>query len=222
MPNHVRNRLIIRAEEMKVKEITDFLAGEPDDEGKPCHIDFNKIVPMPEALKIDECSRGDFGLAILKRTSHAGRPYKELKKEFDAMEQEEKNEILKLGQRYRNNVKRYGHKTWYDWRIDTWGTKWEAYNQERPRVNEIWFDTAWSCVHRLIHKLSQMFPEAIFDYTFADEDTGANCGMIVLKNGKSKMLAPENGSKEAYELAFEMRPEIRSYFHFDGTTYQYN
>lgn len=220
MANTVRNRLIIQAEESRVQEILDFLRGEPDEDGRPCHIDFNKIIPVPEELIVEESSRGDMGLAILERREFAGMMYPEVKKQFDQMLSEEKKEYLKLGRRYSDNKKKYGYKSWYDWRIANWGTKWEAYNQEMPQPNEIWFDTAWSGVHRLVHKLSQMFPEAIFDYTFADEDTGANCGIIVLKNGKGKMLAPDIGSKEAYEIAFKMRPEIRCMFTFDGKTYK--
>jgi hypothetical protein len=221
MPNHVRNRLIIKADESLVKKITDFLMGEPEEDGSPCHIDFNKITPMPEDLMGESGSDGDWGLAILQRKEHVGRPYKEHKKQFDELKPERKNKILKLGQKYRDNKKKYGYKTWYDWCVANWGTKWNAYNQEKPAANEIWFDTAWSCVHRLILKLSQMFPDATFDYTFADEDTGANCGAIILKNGKGKMLVPDIGSREAYEIAFVMRPEIKSWFRFDGTTYQY-
>jgi len=219
MANIVRNRLVIKASEPLLQKITDFLAGEPDDEGKPCHIDFDKITPMPEALNIEECGDGDFGLAILQRKGHAGRTYAELRKTFDAMVPEDRKEILKLGRQYSDNVKLYGHKTWYDWSVANWGTKWNAYNGKMPKPDEIWFDTAWSCVHGLVCKLSLTFPEALFDYTFADEDTGANCGRVVLKNGKGKMHAPKYGSKEAYELAFEMRPELRSRFSFDGTTY---
>jgi hypothetical protein len=222
MPNHVRNRLIIQADESLVAKILDHLRGEPEEDGSPRHIDFNKIIPLPEAMMIDEGSNGDMGLAILQRTGFAGMTYKDVKKRFDELEPEDKNARLKLGQQYSDNEKKYGHRSWYNWSIANWGTKWNAYNHSKPAPNEIWFDTAWSCVHSLVRRLSQMFPEAVFWYTFADEDTGSNCGEIVLQNGEGMLCVPDDGSKEAYEIAFEMRPDIREYFRFDGKTYHYN
>jgi hypothetical protein len=223
MPNHVSNRLIIQAEESRVKEITDMLMGEPEEDGSPCHMDFNKITPMPQELQIEESSYGGWGLAILQRKEHAGRPYSEIKKMFDELESKEKNKILKLGRQYRDNKKKYGHHSWYGWSIANWGTKWNAYNTKKTAAGEIWFDTAWACVYPLVRKLSKMFPDAVFDYTFADEDTGSNCGHIVIRNGgEEKRLIPEYGSKEAYEIAFEMWPGLEDMFLFDGNTYHYN
>ncbi len=221
MPNHVRNRLIIQAEESLVKKITDFIMGEPDEDGRPCHIDFNKITPMPQELMIDSSSDGDLGLAILQRKEYAGMPFSEVKRKFEELEPERKNQILNLGQQYRDNLRKHGYKTWYDWCVANWGTKWNAYNHEKPTPNEIWFDTAWSDVVILIYKLSQIFPEATFEYTYADEDTGVNCGIFHLKNEEGEMFMPEIGSKEAYEISFEMWPGTESYYKFDGKTYHY-
>lgn len=221
MANTVRNRLVIKASEPLLKEITGHIAGEPDDDGKPCHIDFNKIIPVPEELIVEESSRGAMGLAILERREFAGMMYPEAKKQFDQMLSEEKNECLKLGRRYRDNKKKYGYKSWYDWRVANWGAKWEAYNQERPRSNEIWFDTAWTSVGRLIAALAVRFPDAEFEYTFADESTGCNCGIILFRGQSIDSTIPKINTRDAYEIAFEMRPEIRRLFTFDGKTYHY-
>lgn len=74
MPNHVRNRLIIKAEEAKVKEITDFLMGEPFQDGTPCYMDFNKIIPMPAELDVENGSSGEIGEAILDKKGASIRP----------------------------------------------------------------------------------------------------------------------------------------------------
>ena len=222
MANHVRNRLVIKATEQRLKEITDFLMGEPDEDGKPCHIDFENIIPIPEELKIEDCSCGDEALAIMRRKGCFGRSYEETKAEFDERESEEKKKYRKLARQYRDNIKKYGCKTWFDWCMDYWGTKWNAFNQNQPAPNEIWFDTAWSCVIRLVYKLSQMYPDAVFDYTYADENTGYNSGIFILRNGKGQMCVPDGGTREAYEIAFEMRPDRRSDYHFDGETYHRN
>lgn len=109
MPNHVRNRLIIRAEEARVKKITDFLIGEPDEDGTPCYIDFNKIIPLPEALQIESGSTGEMGEAILSKKGCHGLTYPELQKRFDGMKPEEQEECINLGRKYRSNRKKYGH-----------------------------------------------------------------------------------------------------------------
>lgn len=222
MPNHVRNRLVIKAAESQIKEVTEFLKGEPNEDGSPCYIDFNKILPMPDALQIESSSKGEMGEAILSKKGCFGLTYPELQKRFDEMTPEEQDECLKIGRQYRSNRKKYGHTTWYDWANANWGTKWNAYNQKRTAENEIWFDTAWSCVAGLIGKLSEKFPDVTFLYTWADEDTGQNCGQIFARNGQGWVSAPEGGSKEAYEIAFEMRPEIRCYYVFKDGEYKYN
>jgi hypothetical protein len=221
MANKVRNRLIIKAAEPRLKEIVDFLAGEPDDYDRPRYIDFEKILPIPEAL--DPVSRdiGELGLAFLEQTTWLGYTPAEVKAQFDALDPDTKNECLKLGQRYRDNKKKYGHPTANEWRRAFWGTKSNGFNQEKRADNEIWFDTAWSGVGVLIATLSLKYPDTTFQYTFADEDTGCNCGFIEVRNGVFTATIPETGTKEAYEIAFEMRPEIRVMFTFDGKTYQY-
>lgn len=221
MPNHVRNRLIIKAEEAKVKEITHFLMGEPKEDGNPCYIDFNNIFPMPKTLLIESSSRGEMGEAILNKKACFGMTYTEIKERFDALEPEKQEEYLKIGRQYQLNREKYGHTTWYEWAIENWGTKWNAYNQQKLSDNEIWFDTAWSCVVQLIGKLAKKFPDAVFDYTWADEDTGDNCGQVIIKNKKTLASIPESCSREAYELAFEMRPELREDYIFEDGNYRY-
>jgi hypothetical protein len=51
MPNNIKNRLEIIGSDNQVKEIRDFLKGEPFDDGTPMVIDFNKIIPMPKGLE---------------------------------------------------------------------------------------------------------------------------------------------------------------------------
>lgn len=212
MPNHIRNRLIIKADESKVKEILDFIAGEPDEDGCPCYINFNKIIPMPADLNVESGSRGEMGEVILsKKGSFAGRSYEEVKEMFTELSPEEQEESLKIARIYRSNRKKYGHSTWYGWCNANWGTKWNAYHQEKRSDNEIWFETAWSCVIKLIGKLSEKYPHVTFNYTWADEDTGCNCGQVIIKNGKGWINNPDDQSKEAYEIAYELWPECKGY-----------
>lgn len=101
------------------------------------------------------------------------------------------------------NKKKYGYRSWYDWSLDKWGTKWNAYDIDQYD-NVVIFHTAWAGVPELMSKLAQMFPKVSFDYAFADEDVSYNVGMFEF-NGDELIETPiENGSREAYELCFEL------------------
>lgn len=57
----------------------------------------------------------------------------------------------------------------------------------------------------VIDKLSQMFPEVEIDLQWADEDIGHNVGHVVLLAGEPiDGNIPEGGSREAYEMAFQI------------------
>lgn len=95
---------------------------------------------------------------------------------------------------YRGNLgtkerAKYGKNNWYNWSIDHWGTKWNAYSIEiekgltckKPYV-KISFQTAWSSVPKIIQKISKMFPELSIKYAYSDD--GSNfCGWEKYKGG---------------------------------------
>lgn len=95
---------------------------------------------------------------------------------------------------------------WYDWSIENWGTKWNAYSYMlNEDDNTLFFNTAWSGVPDLMEKLSSIFPDIKFEYAFADEDFGYNVASLELINGvMTNVCTPEDGSKEAYDLAFDV------------------
>ena len=71
--------------------------------------------------------------------------------------------------------------------------------------NALFFNTAWSGVPDLMEKLSTIFPDIKFEYAFADEDFGYNVASLELINGvMSNVYNPKGGSKEAYDLAFDV------------------
>jgi len=81
-------------------------------------------------------------------------------------------------------IEKYGYDNWYNWSNANWGTKWNAYDVEHISDTEVQFDTAWSCADTLIAKLSALHPTVELVLTYADEDTGSNCGIITYNNGE--------------------------------------
>lgn len=95
---------------------------------------------------------------------------------------------------------------WYLWRLDNWGTKWDAYHFyvmcDSDDEYVIEYDTAWSICEPVLNKLAAMFPEAKFHLEYADEDYGYNCGILEWEHGELvSSYLPEGGSKEAERLA---------------------
>jgi hypothetical protein len=212
MPNYIKNRLTIIG---NTKDVFAFV------KSKETVFDFNKIIPMPKELEIEDSSTGDLvaELLLLKGMSSFPnqRKINEIEKRLYGYNQ--LNEAMDLGKKYIANIAKYGHKTWYGWRSENWGTKWNAIEPSVIAKNCIQFDTAWAGVIKLIEKLSTIFPESTFEYKYSDEDTGCNCGRGTIKNGVSEMEFPENYSREAYELAFELRPDNAKYYKLEDGHY---
>jgi Ferredoxin-like domain in Api92-like protein len=65
-----------------------------------------------------------------------------------------------------------GFPDWYEWSVENWGTKWNAYHlkidrSERPL--EFYFDTAWSFPVPVFEKIAAAFPQLSFRCTCFDE-----------------------------------------------------
>lgn len=116
---------------------------------------------------------------------------------------------------------RYGYKSWYEWCVKNWGTKWNAYNINQYD-NIIEFQTAWSPPHPIVERLSILFPEVEFNHKWADEDTGYNCGEYHYSDRELQIKdLPDGGSYEAYLLAFELRPFLKEYYEIVDGEYRY-
>lgn len=62
----------------------------------------------------------------------------------------------------------FGSRTWYDWSIANWGTKWNA-SDTSISDNLVEFDTAWSGVPRVIIEWSSKFPAVEMEYDVSYE-----------------------------------------------------
>lgn len=197
MPNRVTNVLRVSGSPVNVQAFVAGLEGEPYDDGSLRHVDFNRIIPRPEFLDHTASGFRDFdGVQHDSWYSNAEtgeeRPYTD----------EERALLDEMGVT-----------GWYDWCIENWGTKWNAYSQtfrqlentSERAVVEIEFQTAWACPEELLAEYIARHPNLSVVLTFADEDIGYNCGTKKFINGQMVVVAiPEGGSKEAMELAFSL------------------
>lgn len=97
---------------------------------------------------------------------------------------------------------------WYDWCCQHWGTKWNSSEAYRDG-NTVTFQTAWSAVPKIIIHLASKFPEATYEYKYADEDFGCHTGYMTTSKERWPWIdlrQPENNSYEAFELAKELVP----------------
>ena len=196
MPNWVKHHVIINGEENNVKKFIDECLFTKNDEDEEIAFSFNSVIPMPESLDISCGSYTETGMEILKATEE------ERKRMMDTIEDTEKlNEILELGRIALDNIEKYGYPTWYEWRINNWGTKWDSSESSASTYSdsaEIWFETAWNTPMPVMEELSRKYDlEVIVEY--ADEDLGCNCGKYTYVNGDL-----QEDSEEDFEFACEI------------------
>lgn len=111
---------------------------------------------------------------------------------------------------------------WYFWNRENWGTKWNAMNVEREKLNVFTFETAWDGVPIIIEEMSRQCPEVVMEYEFADEDLGYNCAEFIFKAGELlNFNKPKEGSKDAYDISFRLFSERKDDFILVGDKYQY-
>ncbi len=223
MPNHVTTFVELQgAPEEKKKFFETYFS--KDDEGKE-YFDFNKVIPEPEGmgieldLEVEDMIKNTMQLPVdsnpllglLQAANRAGTPGP------DTLD-EEKYKMFLQGL---DNYRKHGHIYWYDWRIAKWGTKWNSYDNQRLGDTAFQFDTAWSHPEPVLIELSKQMPSLVFNAKYADEDTGSNVGRARYEAGTSNRQKLRNGSKAAYELAFELHPDKRKYYRWDEGKHQY-
>jgi hypothetical protein len=213
MPNHVKNIVTFHGQEGEIAKLFAAIRDKFDD-GTTMHIDFNKIIPMPEELNGETSDN----ICRMAEIYVKGKKYGfESDPDPDALSPDDRKRFDRLC----GLVREYGAASWYNWSVDHWDTKWNAYEQERDG-NTLVFCTAWSAPMNVFKQLSLMFPMVKVDVTFADEDTGSNCGHVVFEAGDViESYWPITGSIEAYELAFEVRPEMAEWFTLVDDHYEY-
>jgi hypothetical protein len=229
MPNHVTNRFMLQGSPEDIAAFVDLMFVEIEEDGEKVKtFDFNRIVPMPDYLeKITEGTISECFYHILKRDGEMRKGWDWMNKSRDnclgpmfavaGMSDEELETLLRAADEKNlesallmvRAVKETGFRSWYDWSISNWGTKWGAYGfkviSEEPCIFK--FDTAWSAPVPVLAALGERFPDLGIHCSSFDEGGGFACdGWINPPDGEAEYHQVEP-SDEMYEKVYGQAPE---------------
>ena len=151
MPNHCHNRVTFYSQDTdksreqiaKLKEIF-------SDENV-----FGQIIPEPDWAN----------MPLLTSDNHYGSKYGN-DGELPILQTDS------YGQCLRFHSTGIADQRWYDWRLQNWDTKWDAYDvvvtDDDPDCAEIEFNTAWSPPEAICHALREQYPDVDISW-FYDE-----------------------------------------------------
>ena len=152
MPNHCYNRVTLYpAGSDTPKAIADIekIKGFFEDENT-----FNHIIPEPDWANTP----------LLTSDNHYGTKY--------GKDGELPIWTEKYGKRLMFQSTGITDQRWYDWRVQNWDTKWDAYDVEvvdpDPENMEITFNTAWSPPEAICSALREQYPDVSVSW-FYDE-----------------------------------------------------
>jgi len=196
MPNWIRNKVTFDGSVKDIEIMLESIKTVLDNE--TLYIDFQKIMPMPESLLISSGTNNDTGVSLINHLNGDSTDLKGMlnypwvkKENINSVDElfeyfqnkEDYQNLIELGQKSIDNIKNYGHKDWYSWSCENWGTKWNSSDSNIDDNQTLWFDTAWSTPYPVLLELSSKFPDIEFTIEFADEDIGSNTGKYVMKSG---------------------------------------
>lgn len=206
MPNHVKN--ILKFKNLKKGQIDILINSLTVIEDGQRYFDFNKIIEMPESLRLVSGSLENYAIKYVELKEHnlhldEKDKLEEQNKKFvesltekqifeDYSETYKKyniNNLYDLGKLYLNNKTKYGTTTWYNWCIENWGTKWNAYDQSIEKGKtfvKFIFSTAWAMPKPIYDKLKKL--NLNFEVKYADEDIGHNCGIYSYIDGETNYI----------------------------------
>lgn len=148
--------------------------------GDTSTIDFNRIVPIPEDLKVEWSFEGFMGLTAVKGsdkiTTHIWLQSLGLTSASELLPylERERPESIELGRKYWKNMEKHGHPTWQEWCLENWGTKYNALSptswELTPDGAVIYFNTQSRPPGRVIHFLSERFSSTPMTLRFFDSD----------------------------------------------------
>jgi hypothetical protein len=217
MPNHVTQRLTIT---FPTPDAAKAFIREHVNEGN-C-LDFQSLIPKPEeyegssglsgygesvallaAIMGGEGNSNALARALALNEFEIAELPAELIQSYALKRAFEDPTLLKVGLQHRYLLLKYGSGDWYDWCVDNWGTKWDAYSSDQNLSDDgltltLQFDTAWGAPHPILHHLTAVYPALTFDYVAFDEGWGfAYYGTDLLD---LTLITPERNDPKTLEL----------------------
>lgn len=179
-----------------ISDITTFKRVAVNSDG---YIDFNVLLPMPETLRIDSPQVGELPEGFVFPSVKAFSLDRFLQRCAD------RGVSVSLALAEYNRQK-FGFADWLDWRINHWGTKWNAQGELIDKIPDAlpMFQTAWCIPEGWLRALAKYVD---FTLLYADEDMGSNCGRVKAIHGGTVIETFEY-SAESIALAY--------YIHYCG------
>ena len=111
-----------------------------------------------------------------------------------------------------------------DWFLMHWGTRDKAYNACWISDYEMIFDTFWNPAIPIVYALIKKFPNTDFCLKYASDKTGTNSGEMYSVNGNIFINKEKDYSKQAFDIAFELRPHLKALYTLSmkTNTYEYD
>ena len=153
---------------------------------------------MPKELQIESGSRGERGLIFLYASTLDENKKMQIDKAYKSLNpfntkitkcpyfediymnrqkyenDEDFKEDIELGKQYFDNYIKYGYCNWYNWAVNTWGTKWNVEDSVDVKIiddnYEINFDTAWTPPYGIIEEYSKLCKDEDFYWEYINED----------------------------------------------------
>ena len=156
MPNHCNNRATfypsgnnVASSLDQIETIKDIFTGESV---------FSQIIPEPDWPNTPLTKATAQGVLNIKRGEVGELPVPD-----------DQN----FGRTYTFKSTNKGDDRWYDWRIQNWDTKWDAYDvvvtdDSMEDYLEVEFNTAWAPPEAICHKIREDFPDIAISW-FYDE-----------------------------------------------------
>lgn len=120
-------------------------------------------------------------------------------------------DIRALADQYEKNLQEHGCKTWYDWCVRNWGTKWDIdgnydYVEGSACVSFV-TDSAWSPPIAAFEHLSEKYPELEFTLEYFEEGC-CFMGKVILMAGEFLLEDEGDPHCEADRERFDFVPEL--------------
>jgi len=173
MPNWCSNKLSIYGDSNTINDVVKFLKA-----GKGL---LSSIIPMPAILEQTESGSADMGYDVLYGdcSQHLASPWvqklgitnQEALKTYLA---NNRPQYLEQGEIQKKAIDETGCRTWYDWAIKNWGTKWDVEDFDLAYIDgneyiSFDFQTAWSPPIAVIAALAEKFPAVNITFEYAEE-----------------------------------------------------